>query len=114
MAGLGRHAKTHELDSRGVALRCAGGEAHWQSGVVERHGAAWKMIFEKVVRERGALLEEICDTIVVVNEAKNCLRNRSGFSPRQWVFGSNSLRDDDYGTQDFDLASPDTKFGRLQ
>ena len=67
-----------------------------------------------MTREQNTLLEEVEETIAAVNEAKNGLRNRSGFSPRQWVFGNNGLRDDDHGTQDFDLASADTKFGRLR
>ena len=59
-------------------------------------------------------LDSACksDFIAEMDEAKNSLR--SGFSPRQWVFGTNPLRDDDYGTQDFNPASPDAKFGRLE
>ena len=102
-----------EMDARGIAVRCAAGHAHWQNGVAERRGAAWKAIYDKVVIDRETLLEEVQDTVAIVNEAKNSLRNRSGFSPRQWVFGANGIRDDDDGTQDFDLATPNAKFARL-
>ncbi|CAE7625738.1 unnamed protein product [Symbiodinium sp. CCMP2592] len=49
-----------EMDARGIALRCV----HWQNGVVERHGAAWKQIYQKVVLDRAALLEEVPDTVL--------------------------------------------------
>ena len=104
-----------EMDARDIALRCAAGQAHWQNGVAERHGASWKTIYQKVVIEKAVLLEEVADAIATVNEAKNSLRNRSGYSPRQWVFGTNGARgDDDTGTQDYDIATPNAKFARLQ
>ena len=93
-------------------MRCAAGQAHWQNGVAERHGAAWKAVYDKVVLDREALLEEVQDVVAIVNQAKNTTRNRSGYSPRQWVFGSSGAWDDDDGAQDFDLATPNVKFAR--
>jgi hypothetical protein len=33
--------------------------------------------------------DEMWEATAAVNKARNTLRNKSGFSPRQWVFGSN-------------------------
>ena len=102
------------MDRYGVGVRCAAGQAHWQNGVAERHGAAWKQMWSKVVEATKTLREEVPEAVSVVNNAKNTLRNRAGFSPRQWVFGSNGHRDDDDGTHNYDIATPDTRFARLQ
>ena len=96
------------MDRFGVGVRCAAGQSHWQNGVAERHGAAWKQMWSKVVEATKTLRGEVPEAVSVVNNAKNTLRNRAGFSPRQWVFGSNGHRDDDDGTQDYDIATPDT------
>ena len=56
----------------------------------------------------------------MVSDAKNQLRNRSGYSPRQWAFGSNGRQASDLFEMDetqmetLDLASPDSKFTRTQ
>ena len=52
-----------------------------------------------------------------MSDAKNQLRNRSGFSPRQWVFGTNGRQIGDLfdGTNDMasiPVESPDAKFAR--
>ena len=41
------------------------------------------------VDEKGVVAEELGDAIASVNDTKNGLRNRGGYSPRQWVFGTN-------------------------
>ena len=64
--------------------------------------------------------DEMPEAAAFVSDAKNQLRNRSGYSPRQWVFGSNGRQPQDLldaDSQDLeamDLASPDTKFARTQ
>ena len=56
---------------------------------------------------------EMAETIAVVNKTKNKLRNRSGYSPKQWVFGGNG-REELYGQDNEEAvatrsaASPDT------
>ncbi|CAE7629272.1 RE2, partial [Symbiodinium sp. KB8] len=111
---------TELLDRRRVGMRCSAGQAHWQNGVAERHGASWKAIWDKVVAAQGTLTEEAEDTAAAVNDAKNSLRNHAGFSPRQWLFGANDHRGDDYENaigeteSPFDATTPATKFGRLQ
>ncbi|CAE7612538.1 RE1 [Symbiodinium sp. CCMP2592] len=103
-----------------VSMRCSAGQAHWQNGVAERHGASWKAIWDKVVATQGTVLEEAEATVAAVTEAKNSLRNHSGFSPRQWLFGTNDQRGDDYeavpgGSGDpHDATTPGTKFAPLQ
>ena len=60
--------------------------------------------------------DEMPEAAAFVSDAKN----RSGYSPRQWVFGSNGRQPQDLldaDSQDLeamDLASPDTKFARTQ
>ena len=104
-----------EMDKRQVAVRCAAGQAHWQNGLAERHGSSWKSIWSRVVEATGTLKEEVNAAVVEVNNAKNVLRNRSGYSPRQWVFGSGGRADNFHDDPDaVDIASPDTKFGRIQ
>ena len=70
-------------------MRCAAGQAHWQNGIAERYGGAWKSVWDKLCVDYKVMDNEIWEATAAVNEARNTLRNKSGFSPRQWVFGSN-------------------------
>ncbi len=90
------------MDEKCIIIRAAAGQAHWQNGVCERHGGAWKAIWAKFVEESLVLEEEIIEACAAVSDAKNQLRNKSGFSPRQWVFGSNGRQVGDLfdGTED--------------
>ena len=72
-----------------IGLKAAGGQAHWQNGVAERYGRSWKDTWEKVCEAQEVRDEDLLEAVAAVNDARNTLRNRSGFSPRQWVFGSN-------------------------
>ena len=72
----------------GVHIRSIAAQAHWQGGLVERHNASWKAIWEKTCKHEVILPSEVPLGITAVNDAKNCLRNRDGYAPRQWVFGS--------------------------
>ena len=108
------------MDNKSVVVRAAAGQAHWQNGVAERHGGAWKMIWNKFVEDNLVFVEEMPEAMSWVSDAKNQLRNRSGYSPRQWVFGSNGRQPADLFDMDqsqaemLDLASPDAKFERSQ
>ena len=108
------------MDERSIIVRAAAGQAHWQNGVAERHGGAWKAIWAKLVEDHLVFEEEIPEAAAMVSDAKNQLRNRSGYSPRQWVFGSNGRQAPDIFDMDdtqlemVDLASPDSKFARAQ
>lgn len=90
------------MDEKCVVVRCAAGQAHWQNGVCERHGGSWKLIYNKLLEDQLILTEEFAEACAAVSDAKNQLRNKSGFSPRQWVFGSNGRAVGDLfdGTED--------------
>ena len=76
------------MNERSVIVRCAAAQAHWQNGVAERHGGSWKEIFAKLVEDHAIMDYEVEEAVAATSDAKNQLRNRSGYSPRQWVFGS--------------------------
>ena len=83
-----------------ISMRSAAGQAHWQNGIAERFGQSWKDVWRKVCKHQGVGDKDLHDAAGAVSEARNSLRNRSGFSPRQWVFGTNgktmtSLEDDE-------------------
>ena len=103
----------------GIAMRCAAGQAHWQNGVAERFGGAWKQVWDKLCVDHNVTDKDIADATAAVNEARNTLRNRSGYSPRQWVFGSNGRLVPDPEEVDGNLASlnnvtADEKMARKQ
>ena len=103
----------------GIAMRAAAGQAHWQNGIAERYGASWKDCWERLCAAEDIRDADLRDAICAVNDARNTLRNRSGFSPRQWVFGTNGrLSPDpvDGGHELSTLASvtPEGLMGRKQ
>lgn len=100
-------------------VRASAGQTHWQNGVAER----WFIeadIWNKLVEDKLVFKDEMPEAAASVSDAKNQLRNRSGYSHRQWVFGSNGRQPQDLldaDSQDLeamDLASPDTKLARTQ
>ena len=105
------------LDQRCIVTRCAAGQAHWQNAVAERHGGSWKMIWSKLVEDHLVMAEEIEEAAAAVSDSKNQLRNKSGYSPRQWVFGANQrdvgdLFDGEHELASNFAASTDAKFSR--
>ena len=107
------------MDERSVMVRSAAAQAHWQNGVAERHGETWKLIWAKLVEDHLVVDTEIEEAVAAVCDSKNSLRNRSGYSPRQWVFGVNQrlpgdLFDGSHELSSLDAASAQGKFGRLQ
>lgn len=107
------------LDQRSITVRCAAGQAHWQNGVAERHGGSWKLIYAKLSEDHLITEEELPEAVAACNDAKNSLRNRSGYSPRQWVFGAQARTVGDLFDGDQELAanhaaSADAKFSRSQ
>ena len=81
-AGLAKYAEFH-----GCKIRSAAGQAHWQQGVIERHGLWFQEIIKRVIDEKSIGAEDIDLAIQACNSAKNELRRRHGFSPNQAVFG---------------------------
>ena len=105
------------MDSRSITVRCAAGQAHWQNGVCERHGATWKAIWKKLVEDLTVLEDEFAEAVACTSDAKNQLRNKSGYSPRQWVFGTQmrmpgDLFDSHLGPEQFDNITADEKVSR--
>jgi hypothetical protein len=105
------------MDSRSIIVRCAAGQAHWQNGVCERHGATWKSIWSKLVDELTVVEEEFAEAVACTSDAKNQLRNKSGYSPRQWVFGTQMKMTGDFfdshlGPEEFDNITADEKVSR--
>ena len=81
-AGLAKYAEFH-----GCKIRSAAGQAHWQQGVIERHGLWFQENIKRVIDEKSIGAEDIDLAIQACNSAKNELRRRHGFSPKQAVFG---------------------------
>lgn len=106
-----------ELTSdHGISMKSAAGQAHWQNGIAERFGQSWKDVWRKVCKHQGVGDRDVHDAAGAVSEARNSLRNRSGFSPRQWVFGTNgktiaSLEDDEDWSA-LSAITTDEKMGR--
>ena len=80
--GVSKYAEFH-----GCKLRTSAGQAHWQQGVIERHGLWYQEILQRVIDEKSITSEDMYMAIQAVNSAKNELRRRHGFSPSQAVFG---------------------------
>lgn len=69
------------MNERSVLVKCAAGQAHWQNGIAERHGGAWKAIWNKVVEDHAIMDREVAEAMAATSDSKNQLRNRSGYSP---------------------------------
>ena len=81
-AGLANYAEFH-----GCRLRPAAGQAHWQQGLIKRHGLWYQAMLRKVIDEKSIDASDLYYALQAVNSAKNELRRRHGFSPTQAVFG---------------------------
>ena len=78
------------LAAEGCYFEAAARASPWQLGQIERHGAIWKNMMKKVVwSEQVAGRESMLHATAAVNQAKNSLVRKSGFSPMQWVLGRN-------------------------
>ena len=80
--GVSKYAEFHSC-----RLRSSAGQAHWQQGVIERHGLWYQEILQRVIDEKSITSDDMYMAIQAVNSAKNELRRRHGFSPSQAVFG---------------------------
>ena len=86
---LVRNSQVTEYAIRiGIAPKVSAGEAHWQNGMVERHGGVCKEILEATVEEcqlRGA--EEMAEGALWAHSSKNRGVGKTGYSARTRVFG---------------------------
>lgn len=65
------------FDDDNTMVKVTAADSPWQNGFCERHGGLWKNIF-------GKAFDELCDK---VNESKNSMIRKHGYSPMQHVFG---------------------------
>ncbi|CAE7717731.1 RE2 [Symbiodinium sp. CCMP2592] len=89
-AGLAKYA-----EFSGAKLRSSAAQAHFQQGVVERHGQWWQDIFAKVVDDQTITSDDVFLAVAAVNNAKNNLCRRHGYSPSQAVFGRDTPAPED-------------------
>ena len=90
-----------KVSEAGVLLKVIGARAPWQQGRTERHGGLAKEVFIKI-------REDVIPTtwaewklcIYAVEAAKNCMYNRSGFSPAQRQLGYNLRLPGSLGSDD--------------
>ena len=101
------------LQSQDIKLHVIPGEAHWQMGKCERHGAFLQTMLNKYQSEHPIdSAEEFDKALIQLVNAKNSLSRHRGYSPEILVLGksrhlpvSNSA--DDLGSSDWFDSSPD-------
>ena len=77
-----------DLAGHGCHVEPAARAAPWQLGQIERHGGIWKSTFRKAPwAQQVAGLSEVRLLTAAVNQSKNSLTRKGGFSPSQWVLG---------------------------
>ena len=64
-----------------MSMRRSAGQAHWQQGVLERHQMRYEDIIKRVIDEQTVTADEIDFAVTCVDQAKNQLRRRHGYSP---------------------------------
>ena len=93
-------ALSDEVADHGCTSGSAAKASPWQIGQIERHGGLWKETFRRVVwAHQVSGRQDVIMTTAAVNQAKNSLVRKGGFSPAQWVLGRDvrlpaSLADD--------------------
>jgi hypothetical protein len=76
------------LGEAGIQLAPIAGQAHWQNGKIERHGAILKEMMKKTIQQTEASGEEELTWLgIEITGAKNSLIREHGFSPSQLLFG---------------------------
>lgn len=79
------------LTQEGCHFTAAAKASPWQLGMIERAGGSWKSMFRRLVWSQQVSGLDILLATAAINQARNSLARRSGFSPQQWVLGR-SLR----------------------
>ena len=87
---------TDELEKRGIQVHYIAAQAHWQNSAVERQNGWFRAIWEKVVDHQSVTEAEAAWALAQVSQAKNSLRREHGYSPTQWLFGSEGRVGDPY------------------
>ena len=77
-----------ELAGHGCHVEPAARASPWQLGQIERHGGIWKASFRRAAwAQQVAGLTEVKLLTAAINQGKNSLTRKAGFSPAQWVLG---------------------------
>ena len=111
---------TDGVEMGGTHVRYIAGQAHWQAGAIERQGEWLRAMWDRTVKHSLPTMEEVDYTLAMVAAAKNNLRRKHGYSPAQWLFGSQPrtgdafLDGEDGLYQREELRSPDELWRRKQ
>ena len=77
-----------QMTERGNWIDYAAKASPWQIGKTGRHGGIWQGIWRRVVWARQITgRSDVLLATAEVNNAKNSLSRKAGFSPTQWVLG---------------------------
>ena len=69
-------------DRFGIYTNKTAAESPWQNGMCERHGGVWKEVFHKACEECIPRIKaEYNELFDKVNESKNSMMSKHGFSP---------------------------------
>ena len=79
---------TDGVEMGGTHVKYIAGQAHWQAGAIERQGEWFRAMWDRTVKHSLPSMEEVDYTLAMVAAAKNNLRRKHGYSPAQWLFGS--------------------------
>ena len=79
---------TSMLEEKGVKVNYIAGQAHWKNGPVERQNHWFRVIWDKTIDHAAITDDDVEWTLAQVAHAKNTMRRKHGYSPSQWVFGS--------------------------
>jgi len=79
---------TDGMEMGGTHVKYIAGQAHWQAGAVERQGEWFRAMWDRTVTHSMPSADEAEYTLAMVAAAKNNLRRKHGYSPAQWLFGS--------------------------
>ena len=86
--GFGSQEFANAMGEAGIHVFSIAGQAHWQHGKIERHGAILKDMMSKTIIQAEVTGKRRLDWLCVeVSMAKNSLIREHGFSPSQLVFG---------------------------
>ena len=76
------------LEEDGTYVEKTAAYAPWQNGACERHGGYWKQTFAKAFSEsQPRNRKEVDELVDHVNNARNMMARKHGYSPMQHVFG---------------------------
>ena len=86
--GFGSQKFADAMGEAGTNITPIAGQAHWQHGKIERHGAILKDMLAKVLVQKDVWGKEAVGWAAdEVTHCKNALIREHGFSPGQLVFG---------------------------